>query len=216
MATNEWRERILATTRGRVLSLLRWGPRTVAELAEEVDLTENAVRLHLTGLQVDGLVEQVGVRRGAGKPAHVYQLSRAAEDLFPKAYAAVLSEVLSLVRDQAGTGGLVDFVSTVGRRAGERARAGSPALRDRVDAALAVLSGLGGLSDVTETEDAITIRGYSCPLATIVSDHPEACRLTEQLISGIVGAKVVECCDRSGAPRCSFRVSRGSSDLSSA
>src|SRR5688572_27685249 len=139
MAGNEWRDRILATTRGRVLSLLRWGPRTVSELAAEVGLTENAVRLHLSGLQVDGLVEQVGVRRGAGKPAHIYQMSRAAEDLFPKAYAAVLSEVLAFVRDQAGTVGLEEFVSTVGRRAGERARAGSPALRDRVDIVVAVL-----------------------------------------------------------------------------
>jgi len=215
MAPHERRGRILATTRGRVLTRLSWRQRTVGELAEEGDLTENAVRLHLSGLQVDGLVEQVGVRRGVGKPAHVYQLSRAAEDLFPKAYAAVLSEVLALVRDQTGTVGLEEFVSTVGRRAGERARAGSPALRDRVDCAVAVLSELGGLTDVTETEDAITIRGYSCPLATIVSDHPEACRLTEQLISGVVGAKVVECCDRSGAPRCSFRVFRASSDLAS-
>ena len=64
------------------------------------------------------------------------------------------------------------------------------------------------LMDVVESEDAITIRGYSCPLAAIVGDHPEACTVAEQLVSGVVGAKVIECCDRSGPPRCSFRVLR--------
>jgi predicted ArsR family transcriptional regulator len=106
MANKHWRQRILATTRGQVLSLLRWGPRTVSELAAAVDLTENAVRLHLSGLERDGLVEQEGVRRGAGKPAHVYQLSREPQNLFPKAYATVLGEVLARIRDEQGRSGL--------------------------------------------------------------------------------------------------------------
>lgn len=208
MAAKHWRQRMLATTRGRVLALLRWGPRTVSELASAVDLTENAVRNHLSALERDGLVEQEGVRRGAGKPAHVYQLSREAESLFPKAYATVLSELLTLVRDQQGGAGVETYLRSVGRGAGERAKSGSPALRDRVDAAVAVLGELGGLADVLETDEAITIRGYSCPLAAIVGEHPEACALAEELVSGVVGAKAVECCDRSGSPRCSFRVLR--------
>src|SRR5688572_25382923 len=157
MANKHWRQRILATTRGRVLSLLRWGPRTVSELAAGVDLTENAVRLHLSGLERDGLVEQEGVRRGAGKPAHIYQLSREAENLFPKAYATVLGEVLARIRDEQGPAGLETFLRSVGRHAGERVKAGSPALRDRVDRAVGVLGELGGMADVAETEDAITI-----------------------------------------------------------
>jgi predicted ArsR family transcriptional regulator len=205
MAPKEWRQRMLATTRGRVLSLLRWGPRTVSELAASVDLTDNAVRLHLAALERDGLVEQEGVRRGASKPAHVYQLTREAENIFPKAYATVLSEVLALVREQRGTDGLEAFLRSVGQRAGERARAGNLTLRDRVDAAVAVLGELGGLADVVEQDDAFMIRGFSCPLAAIVGEHPEACTLAEELVSGVTGTKVVECCDRR-LLRCSFRV----------
>jgi predicted ArsR family transcriptional regulator len=208
MAAKQWRQRMLETTRGRVLSVLRWGPRTVSELASAVDLTENAIRMHLSALERDGLVEQEGVRRGAGKPAHVYQASREAENLFPKAYATILAEVLAAVRAQQGHAGLEAFLRSVGRRAGERVKASSPALRDRVDVAVGVLGELGGLADVVETEDAITIRGYSCPLAAIVGSNPEACALAEELVSGVVGAKVVECCDRSDTPHCSFRVSR--------
>ncbi|HUF49844.1 MAG TPA: ArsR family transcriptional regulator [Longimicrobiales bacterium] len=201
-----WRERILASTRGRVLSLLRWGPRTVNELASALELTDNAVRLHLSSLERDGLIEQEGVRRGGGKPAHVYRLTGEADSLFPKAYATVLSEVLAYVREEQGDEGLELFLRQVGRRAGARARAGAPTLRDRVDAAVALLGELGGLAEVEAAGDALIIRGFSCPLAAIVGANPEACALAAELVSGVVGVPVHECCERGEVPRCSFLV----------
>jgi len=204
-----WRQRLLASTRGRVVTLLRWGPRTVNELADSLGLTDNGVRLHLAALERDGLVEQEGVRRGVGKPAHVYRLTPEADSLFPKAYATVLSEVLAYIRDEQGPAALTEFLRAVGRRAGERARAGAPTLRERVDAAVALLGELGGLAEAVETDDAITIRGFSCPLAAIVGTNPEACALAQELVGGVVGAEVEECCDRSGPPRCVFRISSG-------
>src|SRR5687768_15199572 len=109
-----WSDRMLASTRGRVLSLLRWGPRTVNELADALGVTDNAVRIHLSSLERDGLIHQEGVRRGASKPSNVYRLSTEAESLFPKAYATVLAEVLGLVREQQGEAGLETFLRAVG------------------------------------------------------------------------------------------------------
>jgi predicted ArsR family transcriptional regulator len=60
-----WRRRFFATTRGRLVALLRRREHTVVELG----VTDNAIRAQLTGLERDGLVEQRGVRRGAGKPS---------------------------------------------------------------------------------------------------------------------------------------------------
>lgn len=204
-----WRERLLASTRGRVLTLLRWGPRTVNELAGSLELTDNAVRLHLSALERDGLVEQEGVRRGIGKPAYVYRLSPEAETLFPKAYATVLTEVLDFVRERDGDAGLGGFLRAVGRRAGERAAAEHPTLRGRADAAVALLADLGGLAQVEEEGDALLIRGFSCPLSAVVGAVSETCGLAEELVSGVVGVPVTECCDRSGPlPRCAFRIGR--------
>ena len=58
--------RFLDSTRGQVATLLRRGSRTVEELAVELGLTDNAVRNHLALLERDGVVRQVGVRRGKG------------------------------------------------------------------------------------------------------------------------------------------------------
>jgi predicted ArsR family transcriptional regulator len=192
-----------------VLSLLRWGPRTVAELAASVGLTDNGVRTHLAALERDGLVRQEGVRRTGGKPSYVYELTPDADALFPKGYASVLSEILAYVREKSGSDGLKDFVRAVAARATRNLPQAAPAdLRTRVDAAVSVLAELGGVAEVVENERTIDIRGYSCPLSSVVKENPETCALAEELVRSIVGADVEECCDRAGTPRCAFSIAR--------
>jgi predicted ArsR family transcriptional regulator len=192
-----------------VLALLRRGPHTVNDLADALELTDNAVRLHLSALERDGLVEQEGVRRGVGKPAHVYRLTSDVEGLFPKAYAAVLADTLALIRDRQGRDELEGLLRTIGQRAGQRSRPKGADLTASAHAAAALLTDLGGLAEVIEADDALIIRGFSCPLAAIVETVPETCALAEELVSAVVGAAAHECCDRSGpSPRCQFKIMR--------
>ena len=88
--------RFLESTRGQAVALLRRGQLTVEELAQALGVTDNAVRSHLNVLERDGLVRQVGVRRGpgAGKPAVLYELHPDAQPLFSKAYAPTLAAVI--------------------------------------------------------------------------------------------------------------------------
>ena len=206
MIAKEWRQRMLSSTRGRVLALLRWGPRTVSELAASIGLTDNGVRGHLAVLERDGLVRQEGVRRTGGKPSYVYELTPDADALFPKGYASVLSEVLEYVREQQGREGLEQFVRGVAQRTASKIPHGDEDLRSRVDAAVAALTELGGLVEVVEEGATLQIRGFSCPLSAVVRDNPETCALAEELVRTIVGTDVVECCDRSGTPRCAFKI----------
>src|SRR5262245_23268646 len=100
MATTRWDERFLASTRGRVVSLLRLGRRTVDELGGTLGLTDNAVRGHLAALERDGLIRQTGTRRGLGKPAFAYDLTPDAERLFPKAYGPLLRGLLDVLAER--------------------------------------------------------------------------------------------------------------------
>jgi predicted ArsR family transcriptional regulator len=79
-----WNQRFFESTRGKIIMLLRRASRTVEELAQALNLTDNAVRTHLVILERGGLVRQQGVRHGAGKPAFVYELAPETEQLFPK------------------------------------------------------------------------------------------------------------------------------------
>ena len=59
-----------ASTRGRIVLIMRRGARTVDELATALHLTDNAVRAHIATLERDGLVEEQAVRRGVSSSPH--------------------------------------------------------------------------------------------------------------------------------------------------
>ena len=111
-------ERILETTRGRVLSLLRRGGMTADELAEVLGLTDNAVRAHLATLERDGLVQPQGERRHGrvGKPATLYHISPDAEPLFSKAYLPLLTTLLAALGERFTAEELRRLLADVGSR----------------------------------------------------------------------------------------------------
>src|SRR5947208_14724714 len=116
MSLLNWNKRLANSTRGQIITLLRRASRTVEELAQALDLTDNAVRAHLATLERDGVVQQSGARRGSGKPAYVYSLTPEAEYLFPKAYDQVLHQVLEVLSERLPSDEVEMLLREVGRR----------------------------------------------------------------------------------------------------
>lgn len=201
-----WSARFFATTRGQIVMLLRRAGRTVDELAQALDLTDNGVRSHLATLERDGLVRQHGTRRGGGKPAYTYELTPEADTFFPKAYDEILVQLLDVLADRLAPELTSQVLDDVSRRLSVGRVAPPGDLRSRVEWGAAVLRDMGGLPEVEECEGAFLIRGYSCPIGAVVSRHPGACRLAELLLSRVIGATVRERCERGGSPRCCFEV----------
>lgn len=197
-------QRFLRSTRGRIVALLRRASSTVDEMARALDLTDNAVRAHIATLERDGIVEQRGVRRGTSKPAYAYDLTPAAEQLFPKAYGPVLAQLLTALAERMPPEEFEGLLRTIGHRLAADHVRSSDGIPARLDRAAGVLNGLGGLAEPEVHSDAIAIRGYSCPLAAIVGDRPEVCHLAETLVSDIVGVPMHEQCVRGTRPRCAF------------
>jgi predicted ArsR family transcriptional regulator len=209
MGQSEWGERFLASTRGRIVTLLRRGPRTINDLAAALDLTDNAVRAHLATLDRDGLVQQWGTRPGFRKPNLTYELTPEAGQFFPKPYGAVLRQLLAFLAARMGPDQLADVLREVGRRiaAGFAGEVRATDLRGRMEDAARVLGELGGLAEVEQEADGrLVIRGFDCPLAEAVAGHPAACRLAEALLAELVGVPVVERCQHSSPPRCAFEL----------
>ena len=201
-------QRFNGSTRGQIVALLRRASRTVNEMAEALGLTGNAVRSHLSTLERDGIVTQVGVRRGTRKPNNAYDLTPEAESLFPKAYAPVLQQLLEVLGERLPAEEREAVLREVGHRL---AAPHLPALQnktlpERLEAVAGLLGDLGGLAEVEEKEGRQFVRGFSCPLSGAVAGHPEVCLAAETLVGDLVGVPVKECCERSGSPRCCFEV----------
>src|ERR687894_1829907 len=130
-------KRFFESTRGRIVTLLRGCACTVEELARKLDLTDNAVRAHLLSLERDGLVEQSGLRRGPRKPHFTYTLSSEADNLFPKAYDALLNQLIAVLKNRLSPAEIEEVLREVGRTLAAGADSEADAnLEERVQSAV--------------------------------------------------------------------------------
>ncbi len=201
--------RFFSSTRGRIVRLLRGAARTVDEMANSLDLTDNAVRAHLATLERDGLVAQSGVRRGVRKPHFTYELTLEAEALFPKSYDALFNALVTVLKEELPGAELKAVLKEAGRRLAAAVNGPTDGLdlTERSRKAAGILELMGGAPRVNSNGERLTIESSSCPIATAVEAHPEACRIAEALVAQITGARVRERCDRTVTPpRCAFEI----------
>jgi len=212
MKGTKFGQNFFESTRGRVLDLIRAGASTVEELSKRLGLTDNAVRAHLATLERDRLIEQHGLQRGSRKPHFIYRLSPEAEQLFPKAYHALLSTLLVVLKQRLQPEQLREILHEVAGTlaAGIDAERNSETVEGKAKSALKVLSKLGGSARIEQQNGTVLIRSNSgCPFSEVVSEHPEICRLAETLLSEITGSPVGEQCERGTSPRCTFEIASG-------
>lgn len=198
------------STRGRIVDLLRRGSRTVDELAAELSITDNAVRLHLGLLQRDGIVRSAGVRRegAVGKPATMYEIDPAADPLFSRAYLPFLSSLLGALGDRLSTREVRALMRDVGQRLAGEPSQESATLAERAELGSRVLNELGGVTTVERGPDrTLRIKGCGCPLSAAVNAEADVCIAAQSMLAAITGAEVTEHCDRSGdRPQCCFEL----------
>lgn len=203
--------RFFESTRGRIVQHLRRSTGTVEELAQHLNLTDNAIRSHLATLERDGLVRRSGVRRGpgAGKPAIEYSIHPEAEPIFSRAFAPMLLSILDELVEQATEEQRETLMRGAGRRLASALavpRTGDDTA-SRTRAAVAVLTRLGGEAEALFEGGVVRIAGCgACPLGPAVAEHPELCRAIESLLTEVVGAPVTSVCVRGERSRCGFEM----------
>jgi predicted ArsR family transcriptional regulator len=208
MKSTGWRTRLMESTRGKILDLLRAKDQTVNELAAALRLTDNAVRAHLLSLERDGLIHQSGRQPGFRKPHVTYGLTSEAEQIFPKSYGVLLDLILIVISRQLSPKELRAAMREVGKRIADNhlLEVKGKSRTQRIELALRILKDLGGSATFEKSEGKHFICGRGCPLAAATSRHPEACLIAESLLSQIIGAPVKEHCIHGNAPSCRFEI----------
>ncbi len=210
MVTTKVGERFFESTRGRIVTLMRNSRRTVNDLADELGLSDNAIRAHLSTLERDGLVRPGGTIKGFRKPHSVFQLTDEARHIFPKSYDSLFNRLLDVLKQQMPQESLTAIFQEVGAIvAGARPKFDTTTIDERVDEALSSLAGLGGAAIAVKEDGHILIKSESCPFADAVAEHPEVCKIPESMIGEIVGQPVTETCDRTATPKCRFVINTG-------
>ncbi len=199
--------------RAILLALKREGPATISHLAEELQLTGEAVRQQLLQLQREGWVEarvnRSQERGRTGRPATSYNLTEAGDHLFPKNYDLLSVAVLDAIAGELGP----EAVKKVLRRVSdERVAAADPGVRDlplekRVEALRGLYFDGDPYMDVEPAEDGFRLIERNCPYFNTAMQRPALCSVSVNTLTRLLGVRIKrEETFQGGAGRCVFRV----------
>lgn len=180
--------------RGEILLALKKAqPLSARALAEQFDVTPNAMRRHLELLEEDGVVRHAVESRAVGAPAYTYALTAEGEGLFPQAYVAALIEALETVKEHAGTAGVTEMFRKRWESLAAEAR---PALEklplgERTQLLAELLSRQGYMAVATVSSDTnATLTEHNCAIKAAAERFPEICDAESDFLKLMTGGTV--------------------------
>ena len=204
-----------ALRRNLLLRLRHDGPSAPEELATALGASRTGVLQQLHALEAAGLVSRRSVRHGVGRPRHVYDVTGAAQDLFPTNYDGLATGLLAAIRSIGGEA-LVDDVfderrrrmaDRVRRRLGERLPADAPLL-DRARELAVIQDEQGYLAEaVLGADGVIRLVERNCAIHHVAADNTAACQAELDLFRDVLGADVErETHIMAGDRCCTYRI----------
>lgn len=201
------------STRDEILDLLkRHGNLSVDQMAGHLSITPMGVRQHLNILEKDGLVSCQAVRRGLGRPSHLYSLTPSAREYFPQNYENFALAVLGDIQANQGE----DAVDEVFRRRADKLaeqlhqKVFAKELKAKVSQLAQVLDEMGSMTSFEEApDDTFVLNEHNCSILGVAMHYPQACRYEKELFERVLGVKVErQECQSSGQNSCRYVISR--------
>ncbi|HLK90914.1 MAG TPA: helix-turn-helix domain-containing protein [Polyangia bacterium] len=212
-------DQISPTRRALLGEFKQHGPSTIAELAERLEMSGEAIRQQLVQLQREGWVEAIIDRApaaradaSAGRPPARFRLTASGDHLFPKHYDALAVMLLDTVAAELGKPAFEKVLAAV---AEARVRAWEPRTRglslpERVQALKAVYGDGDPYMEVEKVRGGFRLIERNCPFLNVAMQRPALCSVTVSALSRLLGVRVVrEERFQHGHGRCVFRISSG-------
>jgi predicted ArsR family transcriptional regulator len=185
----------------------------VDELSQHLGITPMGIRQHLAILERDDLVTPSQVRRGIGRPSHLYSLTEAAQELFPKHYEAFAINLINDIVDLFGPDRLKELLEMrIQRMVKEMGdRLAGMTFDQKVQEFAKTLEAQGSMPELQKLEDgSYIVREFNCGIYQIAQAHPIICDYERKLVEKVLGGAVqVEECIAHGGQRCAYVVKAG-------
>jgi predicted ArsR family transcriptional regulator len=201
-------------TRRAILKLLKLeGAMDALALASRLNVTAMAVRQHLYALQEEQLVTYQEESRSMGRPAKLWQLTPAANNLFPERYAELTLSLLDSMKQAFGEEGLDRLLEIRTRQQiadyGEKLPSYA-SLEQRLEALAAKRTDEGYMAEVQSLEDGsfLLIENH-CPICAAAMACTGLCRQELEVFQTVLGQDtVIERTEHivAGERRCVYQV----------
>jgi len=175
-----------STKQDILLHLLRQGQATAQDLAEQLQVTPQAIRRHLKDLEAEGLILHEAIQAGMGRPNYLYTLSRKGRSQFPDRHDDFAVSLLDTLTETVGQ----DQVGSILRKQWERKaldyrdRIGNGSLQERVMSLVELRRTEGYMAECyavtadgtpSEMGDRFVLTEYNCAISQIAESFPSVC-----------------------------------------
>lgn len=197
-------------TRQEILALLRRrGQLTASELSALLGIGAVGIRQHMALLERDGLVYTAAVRRGVGRPSHLYALTSAAEALFPRRYERLLLDALDMIAERCGPEAIDELFAQRSQALAEQyaPRLQGKTASERMTELATILTEQGYMCECEQQPDgSMALVEYNCPINCAALKHRQACSHELKLYQDLLGVELI--CEETiaeGGTCCRFR-----------
>ena len=206
-----------STLRREILVRLRRdGASSPEQLAAALGASRTGVLQQLRSLESAGLVDRRTVRHGVGRPRHLYDVTSAAQSVFPSNYdglAAGLLEAIAAVGGEELVADVFDarrqlVASQVRERLAERLPNGAT-FEEKVRELAVIQDEQGYLANVVADGDGtLCLRQCNCAIYGVAAVSSSPCEAELALYADVLGADVVRVSHiASGDRSCTYRIS---------
>jgi predicted ArsR family transcriptional regulator len=186
-------ERENESTRRQIVNLLRQhGGMTAKDLAAELAITSVGVRRHLALLEQEGLARATLMRQKMGRPTYVYSLTEQAQDLFPKNYQVLATQLLDAVQETEGDNAVDSvFAARMGQLLRQyRPRMEGKDLAQRVQELAHIQEEAGYMAVWEKSGEDFLLKEQNCAIYRVACRFQQACHFEIELFRRLLDADV--------------------------
>lgn len=199
------------STRQLLMTLLKTnGKISVGFMAQELGITEMAVRRHLSVMERDGLLQTELSRQSMGRPMTLYSLSDHADHLFPKNYHILTLDLLGELDAEEGKATVSRLFDSRKQRLLKKYRPqlAGKSLKHKVQTLAKIQDDNGYMVKVErDREGHYILEEYNCPIAEVAKQYQDACRCEMALFEDLLETRVerTECLTKGGR-KCKYII----------
>jgi len=177
---------------------------TLDELVKSVGLSRTAVNQHLMVLEREGFVTKAASRKTGGRPQHIYVLTEAGTNLFPKQYSWFSKLLIETLREHLGEEQVGKYMYDLGVKKSAMLipRLIGKNRAERIAEVVKIMNETGFVARTVPAAGGDKLPRVECKNCV----YHEVCRFDIGFLSGLLGAEVEhQTCMQRGGGACRFR-----------
>lgn len=164
------------------------GGMSIDEMAVHMDISRNAVKQHLLGLEKLQWVKEAALNSTGGRPARSYSLTEQGLNRFPKQYAWFCNLLLADLAAELSAEALEKMMWNMGVKL---AQSLAPQFshkdpRQKLSALVELMQSLGYHAELEQQDGQVGIKAVNCVYHDLAQQHPELCHFDQALISTLL------------------------------